>query len=161
MSFADIWNIKKELETAISKVMSDAITTLTSQDQQTFQKARARVEIDFILGPGKDRHLAPSEITGLEDDVEDAWSGVVNLGVITAASADIHGQYESYCRYIMATLPSKINNVILKNHVIYGPVEHQGSSPSYKPEESIFKTDMQFGLVVSIHASAWALLNQP
>lgn len=159
MSYLDIWNIRGALEPAIQQAMGDTLTALTTQDAQQFQKARARVEIMFIWGGSKDKHLAPADRTKLADDVEDAWSGTVRLQIITEADKDIHASYEAFCRYVMHTLPSRINEKVLTYHKVYGPIQHLGTGLTMKSNEGVYMTEINFGLVVSIHASAWAQLN--
>lgn len=162
MSVADLYNFKAEIEPAIGRVLeANAIQFLDTQDPQAFQKPRARVEVMFILGAGKQEHLAMSEVTGLECDVEDAWDATVNLSLITASDPAIHGAYEAQIRYVMQRLPPLINGVVggIMNHVVYGPVRHLASTETLKSEDGFYTTEMQFAFSVSIHETAWSLLS--
>ena len=163
MSVESVYNIEKELEDAVSTLFSDLLTTYTAQSPPEFQKARARVEVEAVLGAGKG-HLVQASQSGFSEDVEDAWDATVTVWLVTEADAVTHGSYRAQVRYWMAQLPSLIatgNTTQLVNHCITGPMKHTGSSPTMEPEDGVFHTQMNYQTIVSVHQDAWAKLSQP
>lgn len=168
MNVIPVYDIEGELETAITTLLNAQIESISSQDSPTVNRSSNRVEVLVTLGSGKDRHLAPSELTGLEIDVEDAWDASVEIEVVTPDDANVHRTYRAYTRYVIARLPALINNQpaqpggppLLVNHVIGGPMYHKGSTPMLNPQKGFYVTRMSYGFFVSVHSAAWANLTQ-
>lgn len=162
MSVNDVYDIEGELELAVSAVLNAAgVTGLTTQDPQTFQKNRPRSEVMAILGAGKDGHMHDlSADTDVEiNPVEDAWNISLRVAIITDAAIEGHTNYRSMVRYLMASIPGRINGISLINHVAHGPVLHQSSTPILKTDEGYFVTRSEFNLTISVHQDAWPKLN--
>lgn len=159
MSAQTVYSPELELEAAITALLTDAFTALSTNDPQQFQKGRPRVEVACQLGADRSAHLALSSFTGLGDDVEDSWAVNVTVDVITDANITLHDSCRALARFKMAQLPSLINGVTLLNHVVYGPVRHQNSNMLLNSADGIYKTTMQYSFDISVHADAWAKLN--
>jgi hypothetical protein len=158
-----VYDIEGEIESAIVEIMNQQVESFSIQDNPAIRRPIGRLEVMVKLGAGKDRHLAISESTGLEIDVEDAWNAVAQVQAITKNDAATHRAYRSWARFVMARLPPLINTGKapgLVNHVIYGPMYHQGSSVMYEPQKGYYHTMMQYGFFVSVHNAAWATLTQ-
>lgn len=161
MSAQTVYSPEVELESAITGLLTDAFNALSTADPQQFQKGRPRAEVACQLGADRSAHLALSSFTGLGDDVEDSWAVNVTVDVITDALITVHDSCRALARSKMAQLPSLINGKALFNHVCYGPIRHQSTSMALSPDKGFYKSTMQYAFDISVHADAWAKLNQP
>lgn len=163
-----VYDIEGELEVAITTLLNAQLEALSSQDNPKMKRDGIRVEVFASLGNGKQGHLAPTELTGLEMEVEDTWETRIELEVVTPRVADIHRLYRAYTRYVISRLPALANNKpavpggppLMVNHVICGPMYHRGSSPMFEPEKGFYHTRMNYEFFVSVHDAAWASLTQ-
>lgn len=153
-----VWDIEGALEMAIVDLFANIITALSNQDPQKFDKDRCRVDIKVSLGTGNSKHLAMSETTGLECDVENAWAVNLRATLVTEADMAVHGPLRARVRHTMHRLPPLLNDTGLTNHVIYGPISHAGSSFVSEPTKGMYHTVMVFNAIVSIHEQAWQLI---
>jgi hypothetical protein len=151
-----IYGIEKTLEPAITKCLEDKFAAFSMQDPQTFQKERARFEVQVNLGAGKG-HWAMSETTGLQIDVEDAWDINILIAVLTEAGADAHNACLVFARGVMAQLPVFVNQLYITNHVIYEHMRHAGSAVLVQPQKDVYVTRLNYNTAISVHADAWAL----
>ena len=169
MSLTDIWDTKGELERAITGQFTDLMTALSMQDQQTFQKARARVEIEVDLSPTGRQQMAlagkapdgtiSGGFTGLECDIENTFRATIRATLITEADATIHTNFHCQVQHVLARLPPLVNGITLLNHVIYAPMFYGGESYFVKPEGGYYKSVLSYSCNISIHAGAWAKAN--
>jgi hypothetical protein len=155
----DVYDIEKAVEAAVTKLFEDRMTALSSQDAPEFQKPRGRVEVVCQKGAGTG-HLAMTELTGLECEVEDSWQMSIQLWLLTAADMQAHGESRAFVRYTAARLAPLVNGTLLTRHEIYGPMVSAGDSPTLKPEQGIFETALNYKTLVSIRPEAWALLKE-
>lgn len=163
----DIWNIEAEVENAIEAVLNDngnaGVNVFTTQDAQPFQKPRGRAEVLCRKGESTG-HLAVSDLTGLEYEVEDAWDLEINVAAITQDDIAVHGQYRAYVRFMLARIPTLINTGAapgLVYHFLTFPIISGGDSILFKPEKGKYQTHMVFNCKVSIHETAWAQFQKP
>lgn len=159
MSAQTVYSPELELEKAITGLLTDALTALSTNDPQQFQKGRPRVEVMCQLGADRSAHLALSQYTGLKDDCEDSWAVIVTVDVITDARIDVHDSCRALARFKMGQLASLVNGVTLLNHVVYGPIRHMSTAMQLNDKDGLYKSSMQYGFDISVHADAWAKLN--
>jgi hypothetical protein len=160
VSAQTVYSPEVELETAITGLLTDALLTLSTSDPQTFQKGRPRAEVVCQLGADRSAHLALSDFTGLNDDVEDSWAVIVTVDVITDAIIAPHDSCRALARLKMAQLPSLINGTSLFNHVAYGPIRHMSTNMLLDSAQGLYRSTMQYSFDISVHADAWAKLNE-
>lgn len=153
----DVYDIEAAVEPAVTKLFEDKFAALSSQDPQVFQKERGRVEVSCRKGAGTG-HLAMTELTGLECEVEDAWKLAIEVALITAADMKVHGSYRAFVRYTAARLPVLVNGLLLMSHVIYGPMVSVGDSPLLQAQDGYYLTRLNYTSVVSVHPDTWATL---
>lgn len=161
-----VYDIEGELEQAIERIMNQKMVTITNQDPEQFQRANPRLEVQVGLGAGKERQIAPAELTLLPMDVEDVFECTIYCQIITGSNVDdndpikSHRFYRAWTRYYMNILPSLINNQPggIMNHWVGFPMYHKGSTPMWKPEDGRLRTDMTWGTFVGIHVQAWTNL---
>lgn len=155
MSVVDVWDTKGDLEQAIVSLFEGMISALSFQDQQTFQKARARVEIEVQLTPSGQRQMAPDVLTGLECDIENAFMATIRATTITEANPQIHTNFKCQVQHTLVRMPPLVNGISLLNHVAYPPMFYGGESYSVNPEKGYYRSVLTYSCKVSIHADAW------
>jgi hypothetical protein len=155
MNTSLIWDIEGEFDAATAALLDAQISTWSAQDKPVFQKGRDRVEVSSALG-ASNGHLAISETTGLEQDVEDEWAIAIRIELVTNSDPVAHGACRAAVRSIMARLPFLLNGKGLVNHAITDRVKSTGCTPMLKPESGYYHTVMLYATVIGIHQDAWA-----
>lgn len=156
MNITAVWDIEGALETACNALFADLMTALSTQDPQTFQKDWPRVEVVAQLGAGRGQ-LMPSEVTGLEMDVENCFRVNINADLITDADMVVHKNFRALVRHMLSRLPVLINPRMIY-HNIDGPMRPAGTTQILKPDEGTYITRLVYTCDVSVLESAWSAL---
>lgn len=156
MNITNVWDIEGALEVACDALFADLMTALSTQDPQTFQKDRPRVETVAQLGAGRGQ-LMPRELTGLEMEVENCFRVNINADLITDADMAVHKNFRALVRHTLSRLPVLLNPKLVY-HNLDGPMRPAGTTQILKPDEGTYITRLVYTCDVAILQSAWAEL---
>lgn len=137
---------------------TDAANVAAGFELLDFQRDRPRSEIQFLPGAA----AGPGRITLLVDGslrpVQRSWAGGYNVRVVTRPDIRFHNQSVVFHRYLLATLPPRLNGGYLTKHMMHEEINDAGATPTTKAEDGAFETVLAVNFTFSIQADAWAEL---
>lgn len=160
MSLIDVWDHKGELEKSLTTLFDGIVSAFSSQVPPQFQKNRPRVEFEVQIGGGK-RQWAPTELSGLETEVEHCFGVTIRALIVTEADMVTHTAFRCTVQHAMARLPALVNGVTLINHYLSPRMFFGGAVDYIAPEKGAYRTDITYSGDISVHADAWSKINQP
>lgn len=156
MSIAPNYETLFDVETAIEKAFK---IRLKQEGISAFTQAEyvdlviPRVDIQCRLGAAQG-HRGRAR-TG--EFVEDAWSAVIALQVVTKRDElepALHGRMRGKIRWISRYFADKFGEDVLPYHCITS-IRESGSTPSVSADDDADVSSIQFACVIGIRTNAW------